>query len=128
MAGIFAETLPHGGDHLADIMQRISLDIENIGRVLKDWRNAIRIPLYKSKVIRQLCLSSMFSITFSSKIDGYDFTTRQIQENLYEQQVLFQGFIDLNKAFDTLKKRTYVKDLEVLRLSSPFHRYHPLIS
>lgn len=53
---IFAEILWYDGDHLANIMHRIILNIRNAGGIPKDWRYVILIPLYEGKHMNELCV------------------------------------------------------------------------
>lgn len=56
------------------------------------------------------------------------FTVQHIQEKSYKlQRGLFQVFIDLTKAFNTVNI-IYMEDLDIFRLSLSFCRYHAIIS
>lgn len=139
-----------GGDQLAD-MYRIPMNTWNAERVPKDRRDAIMIPLYNGKAIREQCnyyrsivllsptgkilirilLSRLIAHNVPSELIGerwIRFSKRQIQKKLYQQQ---QGTISCPcRSYQDLrhcKQRIDVEDPETLRLSSPFHRY-PVVS
>ena len=130
------------GDHIAVVMHAVISDVWEKGEVPKDWRDAIMIPLYKSKVAGkgEVCgnyrgitiLSSAGKILagiFLSRLNaeivktilpesqcGFRqnkgttdmiFTARQIQEKCSEhRQDLYQVFVDLTKAFDSVNTET----------------------
>lgn len=53
------------GDHLADTMHRIILNLRNAGNIPKDWRDVILIPLYESKHMNEFCMHCHGIILFS---------------------------------------------------------------
>lgn len=137
--GILPELFVHGGDHLHSIMHSYICKIWSEDSVPDDWVNAIMIPIFKNKGLREECgnyrgiallvaagkilagiilhrLNTFVAPNvlpeaqcgFRSMRGTVDmiFTARQMQEKCREYHMdLYQVFIDLKKAFDTVNRQ-----------------------
>ena len=128
--GIPVEILRSGGDNIAAAIHTLILEACEGVPVPQDWIDAILISLYKGKGSKSDCgdyrgislskfllnrlitwvcpkIISESQCGFRSGRGTMDmiFSTRQLQEKCIEQHVsLYQVFVDLTKAFDTVNQ------------------------
>ena len=66
--GSFSKIFFFGGNNIAVVMHTVILDVWEKGKVPKDWRDAIMIPLYKGKGAGK---GEVCGILFCSQLERY---------------------------------------------------------